>query len=261
MAESGLPGGGPAGKGVSLDDSIPGTQTFAKPEDDTSTSDPPSKGESIYKVESPRDLAKEDGEVPEIDNGGATPGYMGLGKPDNSPKTKYPYRDDMPNSHNASAEFVAGMWMLRTAHDLYIPAGGRIAATLDTMIQGLNPEIARKAKACSVNMKRADAKNLRWLFSVDCGNGAKVVRVKAARVGNAVQFRKMDIFAACSCPAWRWQGPEFHSTTKNFQDPKTPLQGTASAPNIRDPQRINTVCKHVAAVLSFTEQWTVPKRK
>lgn len=259
LAESKLPSGSPAGHGLPLDDSIPGERTFAKPEDDTAS--PPSKDESIYKVESPRDLAKEDGKVPVIDNGGATPGYMGLGKPDNSPKTKYPYRDGIPNAHNASVEFVAEAWKLRMAHDLYLPGESRIAAVLDTMTQGLNPDISQRSKSCSVSLKRADVANLRWLFSVNCGNGAKVVRLKASRLGNVSQFRKLDLHTACSCPAWRWQGPEFHSTTKNFQDPGTPLQGTASTPNIRDPQRVNKVCKHVAAVLAFTERWTVPKRK
>jgi hypothetical protein len=260
-AEAKLPGGSPAGRGLPLDPNIPGESTFTKPEDDNSTSDSPSKGESIYRVESPRDLAKEDGEVPEIDNGGATPGYMGLGKPDNSPKTKYPYRDGIPNAHNASAEFVTGMWLLRKARDFFLPGGCRRAALMDTMTQGLNPGTVQKGQSCAVTLKRADATNLRWLFAVDCGNGAKVVRLKAARIRNSTQFRKLDLHLACSCPAWRWQGPEYHSTTRGYQDPATPLQGTASAPNIRDPQRVNKVCKHVAAVLSFTERWTVPQRK
>lgn len=260
-AESKLPSGGPAGKGLPLDDSIPGERTFAKPEDDDSTSESHSEDESIYRREGPREMTKERGRVDVVDQTDASPHFMGLGKPDGSPKTKYPYRDEMPNAHNASAEFVAGVWMLRTAQDILIPGGGRVAATLDTMTQGLNPNIVQRGASCSVNLKRADVANLRWLFAVDCGNGAKVVRLKASRLGNVTQFRKLDLHTACSCPAWRWQGPEFHSTTKDYQDPKVPLQGTASAPNIRDPQRVNKVCKHVSAVLSFTEGWTVPKRK
>lgn len=244
-----------------MDDSIPGYKTFAKPEDDTGTGDQRKDDESIYRVDGPRDIPKSQDRIDVVDQTDAQPHYMGLGKPDNSPKTKYPYRDGIPNAHNASAEFVAEMWKLRTARDLCVPGGGRVAATLDTMVQGLNPEIARRGQGCSVNIKRADIPNLRWLFAVDCGNGSKVVRLRAARKGNVVQFSKLDLHTACSCPAWRWQGPEFHSTTKNYQDPKTPLQGTATPPNIRDPERVNKVCKHVAAVLGFTQGWTVPKRK
>lgn len=262
LAEAKLPEGSPAGKGLSLDDSIPGERTFAKPEDDKSTGESDPKDESIYRVDGPRDLGKSQNRSDEIDHSNAQPSFVGLGKPDErSPKTKYPYRDGIPNTHNASVEFVAGAWLVGQARDLLVPSGSRTAATLDMMTQGLNPEIARKSQACQVELKRADAKNLRWLFAVNCGNGVKVVRIKASRVGNAVQFSKQDLYTACSCPAWRWQGPEYHSTSKNFQDPNTPLQGTASPPNIRDPQRINKVCKHVAAVLSFTQKWTMPKRK
>jgi len=245
-----------------LDDNIPNERTFAKPEDDSSTSTTPQKDEPIWRREGPREQTKDRERVDVIDQTDAQPHYMGLGKPDNSPKTPYPYRDGIPNAHNASAEFVAGMWLLQSAPDLILPGGHhRVAAVMNTMTTGLNPEIQRKSQGCSVNLKRADIAKMRWLFSVDCGNGAKVVRLKADRPGNVTQFEKMDLHMACSCPAWRWQGPEFHATRKDYQDPKTKLQGTASVPDIRDPHRINKVCKHVAAVLAFTRQWTVPKRK
>lgn len=262
-AESGLPSGPPAGKGLSLDDETTGQRTFAKPEDDNGTSqtEQPRKDESIYRVDGPRNIPKEPGGVDVVDQSDAQPGFVGLGKPDKSPKTKYPYRDEVPNAHNASAAFVAGLWVLDSATDMMLPGGGRVAATLDTMTQGLNPEIAQRAKMCSVNLKRADIPNLRWIFSVDCGNGAKVVRMKAVRAGKFQQLRKLDLFLACSCPAWQWQGPEYHSTTKDYQDPNTALLGTASTPDVRDPRRINKVCKHVAAVLSFTENWEIPKIK
>lgn len=263
LAESGLPGGGPSDKGLPLDDETTGQRTFAKPEDDVGTSqtEQPRKDESIYRVDGPRDLPKSRDRIDVVDQTDAQPHFMGLGKPDNSPKTKYPYRDEKPNAHNATAEFVAGRWLLQAALDLLIPGGGRVAATLETMTQGLNPEIAQRAKMCTVNLKRADIPNLRWLFAVDCGNGSKVVRLKAMRSAKITQFRKLDLYLACSCPAWQWQGPEYHSTTKGFQDPNTALLGTASPPNIRDPQRVNKVCKHVAAVLGFVENWTVPNSK
>lgn len=160
-----------------------------------------------------------------------------------------------------TAAFVAALWRLQEAPDVFLPVGAKIAATVDVMTQGLNPSIVTKSQTCTAKLKRADIRNLRWIFSVDCGNGPHAVRFKADRKGNVTQFMRMDFHVACSCPAWRWQGPEFHSTTKNYQDPKTPLQGTASPPNIRDPERVNKVCKHVAAVLAFTRGWTVPKPK
>lgn len=253
IAESGLPEGGPAGRGVPLDGDIPGTKTHVKPLDDDGKTEP--KDESIHRVDSPREMGKTPSRRDEIDYSEAQPSYMGLGKPQNSPKTKYPYRD--------AAEFVAGMWRLREAKDLLVPGGSayRVAALAQTMLRGLNPKFIQKAQSCSVTLKRADVPNLRWIFVVDCGNGAKTVRVKADRKGNVTQFSKLDLHVACSCPAWRWQGPEYHSTTKDYQDPKTPLQGTASAPDIRDPERQNFICKHATAVLFFTKNWAIPPKK
>lgn len=266
-AEAKLPEGGPSDRGLPLSDDVPGHKTFVKPLDDDGTSQAPAKDEPIYRVRNPRDIPKDRSRVDVIDQTDATPSYYGKGTPHDSPKTKYPYRDGKPNTHNASAEFVAGLWLLQAAPERLLVAGERprvlevSAASWGAMTQGLNPKTQQRAAQCRTDVKRADIKNLRWIFSVDCGNGAKVVRFKANRKGNITKFQKMDFHVACSCPAWRWQGPEFHSTTKNYQDPRTPLQGTASPPDIRDPDRVNKVCKHVAAVLGFTSAWTIPKPK
>lgn len=206
-------------------------------------------------------MTKERSRVDVNDQSESGPSYYGLGKPHLSPKTKYPYRDGKPNTTNAA--LVAGLWAVERAPERLLLAGGRmvVAAPLATLRDGLNPKTVERAQKCVATLKRADIKNLRWIFSVDCGNGPKVVKFRADRPGNVTKFQKMDFHVACSCPAWRWQGPEFHSTTQDFQDPKVPLQGTASPPDIRDPKRINMVCKHVASVLNLTREWTVPKPK
>lgn len=262
-AEAKLPEGDPAGRGIPVDEGLPGTQTFVKPLDDNGTGESEGKDEPIWRVRNPRDLVKERSRVDVNDQSQSGPSYYGLGKPHQSPKTKYPYRDGKPNTHNAA--FVAGLWAVERAPERLLQASRRtvVAAPLATLRDGLNPKTVERAQKCAATLKRADIKNLRWIFSVDCGNGPKVVKFKADRLGNVTQFQKMDFHVACSCPAWRWQGPEFHSTTKDFQDPNVALQGTASPPDIRDPERINMVCKHVASVLNLTRDWTVPlpKRK
>jgi hypothetical protein len=108
-------------------------------------------------------------------------------------------------------------------------------------------------------LKRADIANLRWIFSVDCGNGPKVVKLSAIRKGNITKFSKLELELSCSCPAWRWLGPEFHAKGEDFLLGK-PI-GTASTPDIRDPERDNRVCKHVAAALSVARGWEIPKQK
>lgn len=270
VAESGLPKGDGGGKGIKLDKDIPGEQTYKKPEDDIRDFDrskDPGKYSDPWRRESPDDQLKERDVVDDKEDWGQQHdqvGEMGKGKWDPTPmnKTLYPYRDGLPHQHYASEliAVVAGMHLVESAHVLRIFPGTRlfIASKPDEIVTGLNPQFAQRAKTCGVTLKRVDAGNLRWLFSVNCGNGPKVVKLKAFRSGNVVRLGKMDIDVACSCPAWQWLGPEHHAKSNDYLDGSP--RGTASTPVIRDPEGINRVCKHVAAVLSFVQAWEVPPK-
>lgn len=264
VAVSGLPGTGPSQKGIGLDKDLPGTSTYNKPENDTREPDKADPG-SIYRVDGPDDLAKpqDDAGLDERDHSEFKPRYTGPGgRPKDDPTvTKYPYRDDKPNRHNASeqAEFVLGLYQLGFAREARVQLGGgmvRTAARMSDLLEGINPKVEERGTKCAVTLKRADISNLRWIFSVDSGNGAKVVRLKASREGNIVRLSKMDLNVSCSCPAWRWLGPEYHAKFEGYLD-KRP-RGTASYPEIKDSQLENRVCKHVAAVLGFIRGWEVP---
>lgn len=261
MAESALPGGEPRDKGLPLESDIPGTKTYVKPLDETRNFDKP-EDESIHRVDEADDLLK-DQERPEIndDNEDKNDGIGAFGKGKwVGPKTKYPYRDGIPNTKSASAEFVVGLYTLHNSPTLRLKSGARVkvALRMDTITENLNPRYVERASRCAVSTKRVDKKNLRWVFSVDCGNGAKVVKIKASRKGRITKFSKMDLDIKCSCPAWRWQGPEYHAKTEEYIDGKP--RGTASFPIIRDPSGVNRVCKHVAAVLTHAKDWSVAKK-
>lgn len=242
---------------MSLDPGIPGSATFSKPSDEPAREQ--SKGdESIYRVDNADDLLKDQSKADEIDHSHARPTYSRPGQSDNS-KTKYPYRDGLPNRHNAAiVAAVAELWLLRTAHEaqVFTEQPLKIATLLSEIERGLNPKVKERARSCSVNLKRADAPNLRWIFSIDCGNGPKLVRMKAARKGRVTQLAKMDVLISCSCQAWRWLGSEFHAKGERYLDGKP--RGTATPPDIKDPLRHNRVCKHVAAVLGVIRKWDIP---
>jgi hypothetical protein len=263
LAESGLPKGDPGGKGLSLSPDIPGEQTFKKPENDIRDFDKGNKTDP-WRRDSPDDQLKERNVVDDKEDWGQQHdgiGYSGKDwDPNDTKKTKWPYRDGLPHQHYASAEFVAGMFLVSRSHDLRVSPGNRllVASKPDDVVTGLNPQFAQRAKTCGVTLKRVDAGNLRWLFSVNCGNGPKVVKLKAFRSTNVVRLGKMDIDVACSCPAWQWLGPEHHAKSDDYLDGSP--RGTASTPVIRDPQGINRVCKHVAAVLTFVQGWEVPTK-
>jgi len=254
---SGLPGGGPSDKGLPVDPGIPGSATYAKPVGDTREQG--KDDEPITRVDDADDLTKDRDRIDTREDNADKHdgiGYTAPGEQDNA-KTKYPYRDGIPNAHNA-ADMVVGFWRLQTAPDICVNLmDGRIAATLDQISSGLSKAVLERSAKCKVTLKRADNKNLRWFFSVDAGNGPKLVRMKAKRkAANVVALTKMDVSLSCSCPAWQWQGPEYHAQMSKYQDGK-PV-GTASPPNVRDPERVNRVCKHVAAVIKLVRAWKLP---
>lgn len=259
MGSSGLPEGPPAGKGIGLEDGVAGTKTFAKPVDDIRK--PTNKDESIFSIDNADDLTKDQTSTPQdtADHSQFRPslGPSGPQDPNDESKTKYPYRDGIPNAHNASASFVAGMWILEQAPELRVKAAQwtREAARLSDVMEGLNPKVIQRSKDCVVTLKRADPKNFRWLFAADCGNGPKVVRLKLSSNRNVTKVSKKDLHISCSCPAWRWMGSEYHAKNEDYLNSRP--RGTASEPVVRDPDNINRVCKHVAAVIGFVENWVL----
>jgi hypothetical protein len=52
----------------------------------------------------------------------------------------------------------------------------------------------------------------------------------------------------CDCPFWRWNGPEFHA--KSNQYALGPQRGSATSPDVRDPDKEFFVCKHAHSVIS-----------
>jgi len=260
LAVAELPSGGPLDRGIPLDPGIPGQSTFAKPVQDIR--DPDSKDESAFRVDGPDDMAKDRDRV-DVNQDSKDQGtsYMGLGKPDPSTTTPYPYRDGVPNAHNAT--YLAELWKLEgapvrlmQARAQYSVLGPKTAATTEQILSGLDRRFKQRSLSCKASLKRVDIKNLRWIFSVDCGNGPKAVKIRAIPKGRALAFSKLDLELSCSCKAWQWMGPEYHAKGEKYQVGK-PV-GTASTPNIRDPERDNRVCKHVAAALSQTRTWSIP---
>ena len=268
VAESGLPGGGPADKGLSLDKDIPGTSTYNKPENDIRDFDH-STDTAPERIDGPDDMLKDRDRVDTNEDNADKHdgiGYNGEGgRPKDDPTvTKWPYRDGRPDKHYANdrASFIVGLYQLRFAKEETVRLGGgmvRTAARMDDLLEGLNPKVEERGAQCSVQVKRVDVPNLRWIFAVNCGNGPKVVRVKGTREGNIVKFTKMDLNVSCSCPAFRWLGPEFHAKGEDYLLGKP--RGTASVPDVKDPLRHNRTCKHVAAVLSHIRGWEIPRAK
>ena len=80
-----------------------------------------------------------------------------------------------------------------------------------------------------------------------------ITSIRGLKRGNIKDLRKADVEVSCTCPYFRWSGPEYNAKVGKYQY-KSPI-GTASTPNIRDPQRINKVCKHVIAVFGILKKF------
>jgi len=154
----------------------------------------------------------------------------------------YPYRTkEQPVRHSSERMpivVVANLALVRTA----------------LKPEQLEPRTPKKiqdnASSCSVSLISYDKQSRVFTFSVDCGNGAKTVQASLSEID--------QVALSCNCKFWRYNGPEFHAKENQFILGQ-PF-GTASPPNVRDPDRKYWLCKHAYAVLrrldNFVEEIT-----
>lgn len=132
------------------------------------------------------------------------------------------------------------------------------AALITDIQQGCSPDLVAKSQGLSVRLRRVDARNSMWLFDVQGSKEPYRIRLQALRQGNTKALAKSHIRVSCTCPFWRWQGPEHWAKQGDYLYGK-PV-GTAARPNIKDPAGHHRACKHVLAVLHFvsSRKWNIP---
>ena len=104
-----------------------------------------------------------------------------------------------------------------------------------------------------------------WRFSVPgcraqadkkCPPNSKssyITTLKGLKKGNLKDLNRADIQVSCTCPFFKWGGPEYNAKAGNYQY-QSPA-GTASDPVVRDPNRVNKVRKHVIAVFGILDKF------
>lgn len=127
-------------------------------------------------------------------------------------------------------------------------AAVRVAMRISEIQERTGPKVHNTSKGIRVKLTRVDTANNMWTFAVPGSQGTYKVRVKASPKGNVTDVNKMDIHVSCTCPFWRWQGPEHHAKQNDYLYGK-PL-GTASQPVMKDPDAQHWSCKHILAVLA-----------
>ena len=137
----------------------------------------------------------------------------------------------------------------------------RAAAKISDLRNGCSSGILERSKNIQFEMMRSDPKNLVWLFNVVGSKGENYrTRIKVIPPkGNIRNVAKADIMASCSCPFWRWQGPEHWASQQGYLYGKP--KGSAASPDVRDPDGSHLACKHVIACLDRVSEWAVPVKK
>jgi len=139
---------------------------------------------------------------------------------------EYPYRtEETPVRHSSQK---AGR-----------PIIVRLALKPEVLEPHAPEKIQKNARSCSVSLTSYDKRTRVFTFSVDCGNGAKVVQASLSDID--------EVAMVCNCPFWQWNGPEHNAKSNSFLLGQP--YGTASPPNVRDPNREYWLCKHSYAVL------------
>jgi hypothetical protein len=124
----------------------------------------------------------------------------------------------------------------------------RSAALISDIEGKTGTDVHDRAAGLSSKLKKVDRRNGMLTFAVQGSSGDHTVKLKAVRQGNLRDINKLDVYVACSCPFWQWQGPEYHAKQGGylFGQPR----GTASKPEVKDPGNQHGACKHVLAVLT-----------
>lgn len=120
------------------------------------------------------------------------------------------------------------------------------AALIHDIRQGCGPELLDRASQIRPKLSRVDAKNGMWHFEVQGSDGPHRVRLKALRQGNTRDLKKVHVLVSCSCPFWRWQGPEYWAKEGGYLYGKP--RGLATKPDVKDPHGQHRACKHALAV-------------
>ena len=130
----------------------------------------------------------------------------------------------------------------------------RTAALISEIMSNCGPEIVDRSKVIKYKRKRRSPSGMStWVAQSVDSPKEYIIKVKPIRKGNVKAWSKMPVQVSCTCPYFRWQGPEHWAKTNRYLYGK-PV-GTASKPVIKDPKGKHWACKHVYAVLRLAQKW------
>lgn len=165
---------------------------------------------------------------------------------------RYPYRtDETPVRHSSDLLRYAVRRALGLAETplLIIAARSAFRHRVAIKPEQLEPKAPGKVKdnaeSCKVALVSYDKRGRVFTFNVDAGNGTKHVRASLTDLDHVAM--------TCDCPFWRYNGPEFHAKSGGYM--LGAPHGSATPPDVRDPDRQYYLCKHTYAVLKRLDEF------
>ena len=126
------------------------------------------------------------------------------------------------------------------------------AKKISEILAGLDPLVVSRSVGLPTRKRRVDKRNI-WLYDVTGLEGTYRVRIKAVPKSKAIKtLAASDVLISCSCPYWRWQGPEHWAKLDGYLYGRP--RGTASNPVVRDPRGTHHICKHALVVLNKVQE-------
>jgi hypothetical protein len=128
------------------------------------------------------------------------------------------------------------------------------AANVNEILSNCGPEVTSRAQKVQYRRKRRSPSGMStWVASGSRGE-QYTIKLKPIRKNKRIKaVAKLPIQVSCSCPFFRWQGPEHWAKKNGFLYGRQ--VGTASTPDVKDPKGRHWACKHVIAVLQLARKW------
>lgn len=130
------------------------------------------------------------------------------------------------------------------------------AATVPQILSNCGPKVTGRSEDVKYRRKRLSPSGMSTWTAQSVTDPGKQYTIKIKPVRKDKRFKivsKMPVKVTCSCPFWRWQGPEHWAKSNDYLYGKP--RGTASVPVIRDPKSKHWACKHVISVLQLVKNY------
>ena len=164
-------------------------------------------------------------------------------------KRKYSVENVIGN-YRMNHDYPITMDLIVKGHDHNI----RNAATFEMLMRQVYkfPKVKERATKTTTRLIKADEKNLTWKYRVRgheeySSKKGHVVTVKIDRDKNEKDMRKMTVKLTCTCPFWKYKGPDYNANRYNYLE--GPQMSNGDSPKVNPSQARKTlICKHVYAV-------------